>query len=89
MPYILAERRNKFSPVLDELLSKLYDSSEEELGGDLNYCIYYLCKRLVEDKTRYVRMNTIAGALSNCQDELYRRVFASYEDKKIEENGDV
>lgn len=58
--------------------------------GELNYAITKLIKKYLEMKGEsYQTYNDIAGALLNCYTELYRRKIAPYEDKKIEENGDV
>jgi hypothetical protein len=38
---------------------------------------------------RYARLNEVIGAIDCAKLELYRRIAAPYEDKKITENGDV
>lgn len=82
MPYIKQEDRPKFDeviPMLDTI----------DCAGDLNYVVSTLCRRYLERKGfRYANMNELVGALECTKLELYRRVAAPYEDKKIEENGD-
>lgn len=59
-------------------------------AGELNFCFITLCQRYlaITDK-RYEHFNTVLGALEAAKMEIYRRVIAAYEDKKIKENGDV
>lgn len=58
--------------------------------GELNYLVTLLClKYLNERGEKYQTYNDILGALEGCKLEMYRRRIAPYEDKKIEENGDV
>ena len=42
-----------------------------------------------DQATLYENFNAMIGALECCKQEYYRRIIAPYEDKKIEENGDV
>lgn len=77
MPYIAAEKRAyaKFSP---------------QDAGELNYAITSIINRYFNDKGRnYARINEAIGALECAKIEMYRRIAAPYEDKKIAENGDV
>ena len=80
MPYIKKEMR-------DALQSGREDP---QTAGDLNYQIteliqdYALAKGLT-----YQVINDIIGALEGAKLEFYRRVAVPYEDKKIEDNGDV
>jgi len=89
MPYILSEDRQKYNPELLKLLETLTKQDEEQLGGHLNYCISYLLTRLWENKRRYVRANTLRGAVENAMDEWYRCNIIEYEELKRHENGDV
>jgi hypothetical protein len=77
MPYIKPESRS-----LANFLPKT--------AGELNYsftktALHYIAKRGL----CYQTINDIIGALEGCKLEMYRRLVAPYEDKKIEENGDV
>lgn len=59
-------------------------------AGELNYVFTLLSIDYWENGGQnYQAFNDIMGALEGCKLELYRRRVAPYEDKKIEENGDV
>lgn len=59
-------------------------------AGELNFLFTTLIIEYLEKKGEsYQTYNDIVGALEGCKLELYRRKIAPYEDKKIEENGDV
>lgn len=87
MPYITNERR-----------LKIYDQDQGQVNlkeiknaGELNYALtvlvhYHLLKN---SEGRYQNMNDIMGALEGAKHEFYRRVVVPYEDKKIQEMGDV
>ncbi len=86
MPYIKEEKREKF----DEGLALIEESLDVEyFEGELNYIVTYLCKYLYEAYPDYQRINALIGALECAKLELYRRVAVPYEDKKMQENGDV
>lgn len=89
MPYILPDDRQKYFEPLEDLLDEFAKLGDDDLGGHLNYCISYLMTRLWEDKNRYVRANTIRGAVENALDEWYRFNIVPYEERKRKENGDV
>lgn len=89
MPYISQTDRKKYALNLEDLFCELAKQGEEDLGGHLNYCVSYLMNRLFEDKERYVRVNTIRGAIENAMTEFYRCQVTEYEDKKRRENGEV
>ena len=40
-------------------------------------------------QTSYSKIAMVTGVLENVKQEFYRRIAASYEDKKIVENGDI
>lgn len=83
MPYIKKERR-------DELHCLTTDVWNIETKGELNYVITNLITSFLEKHgTSYSTINDIVGALDCAKSEFYRRVAVPYEDKKIEENGDV
>jgi hypothetical protein len=79
MPYI--KRKDK------------YRAGEGEVpisAGELNYALTRLIINYLTDKGKsYQTINDCIGALEGCKLEFYRRVVVPYEDKKIEENGDV
>lgn len=58
--------------------------------GELNYCITEMIKQYVKDHgLSYRVLNDVVGALESSKLEFYRRVVVPYENKKIEQNGDV
>lgn len=59
-------------------------------AGQLNYQVTSLVLAyLKENGTSYGTINAAIGVLECAKLELYRRIAAPYEDKKIAENGDV
>jgi len=44
---------------------------------------------LINNEIKYKTFESIIGMLESAKLEFYRRLMASYEDKKKEENGDV
>ncbi len=80
MPYIDREARER-----------LASGSAPANAGELNYAI----TRIVDDYLaragglRYAHINEAIGALECAKLELYRRLAAPYEDRKIAEAGDV
>lgn len=84
MPYILKEHR----PIFDEITNEL--QTEMPNPGDLNYVITKILQIYAKEHgIKYATLNEIIGVLECCKQELYRKLVAPYEDKKIEENGDV
>ena len=78
MPYIKREAQW-------ELLNRA-----PETAGELNFLFTIQAKEYIKVKGEsYQTYNDIIGALEGCKMELYRRLVAAYEDKKIVENGDV
>lgn len=76
---------------------KQYEREELDLepfgamnAGQLNYVFTTMAHEYLHlNGESYQSYNDIIGALEGCKLELYRRKVAPYEDKKIEENGDV
>lgn len=84
MPYIENSDKEKFEPELVKVAESI------ETAGEMNYVITMLVRNYIERKGLcYQTLNDAIGALEGCKFELYRRVLAPYEDRKIEENGDV
>lgn len=80
MPYITPEQRKKLDPIIDKLPA-LDD-------GELNYTVTRICHRfIITCGLRYATLVRVVGGLICVVLELYRRVAARYEDKKIKENG--
>lgn len=80
MPYIKEEDRDPLC----------YQDRHPETAGELNYYFTMAARLYLLNKGEsYQTYNDIIGALEGCKMELYRRKISPYEDKKIEENGDV
>lgn len=84
MPYIDKQHREDLDKSIDSLIAAcgILDA------GKLNYCISRLCLGVI-DKVAYSKIALITGVLENVKQEFYRRLATAYEDKKIEENGDL
>lgn len=90
MPYIKQETRDELDKIIRDLVLKIDDVSYRHnttASGILNYCIFKICELSHEEK--YADYNAMIGMMECCKLELYRRLLAPYEDKKIKENGDV
>lgn len=87
MPYIKKEMREDWDKIVEEVVAKLNKTDEEHKEGSLNYFITKILKKAY--KPSYFAYNRIMGLLECIKQEFYRRDIASYEDKKIKENGDV
>lgn len=84
MPYIPEYRiRIELDAISTELIRVL---KREEITGNLNYFIFRTIKHLCKKYANYAHFE---GDLLQALHEAYRRFEAPYEDKKIEENGDV
>jgi hypothetical protein len=81
MPYIDQEKRDTF----------LQGNGVMNVAGHLNFVLTKVCLEYIENNNgpSYKNYNDVIGALECCKLEMYRRAVAPYEDKKIEENGDV
>jgi len=84
MPYIDQKGRQIIDPMLKGV-------RVEEMGaGELNYTITSLCHRWIVCKgLKYINLAAVFGVLITALLELYRRIATPYEDKKIQENGEV
>lgn len=87
VPYI--KRKERFDVKIDAPLS-FYGDGFGPKPGNLNYLftlsiLAYLCT----NGHTYQTMNDIIGALEGAKQEFYRRIVIPYEEKKIQENGDV
>jgi hypothetical protein len=80
MPYIDAKAR-----------VRLAEGGRPQTPGELNYAITRLVDEYLIDKgpMRYAHVNEVIGAMECAKLELYRRIAAPYEDRKIAEMGDV
>jgi len=82
MPYVKQERRSDLNKVVVSM-----SEASVKADGDLNYILYRFCKYHVTPS--YNSYKNFLGELKEAAEEIRRRLLAPYEDKKIEENGDV
>jgi len=83
MPYIGRKER----AVVDDLPVRVAGTGAD--AGQLTYIIYRVCLNYLGQTFRFLNVCTAIGALVCATLELYRRKAGPYEDKKIQENGDV
>ena len=84
MPYISKYVREAIDPHIDPL------SENIRTVGDLNYVITRLAMQYLQGVgISYGNIAGVIGTIRLTADELIRRVVNPYEDKKINENGDV
>jgi len=83
MPYIKQTWRKSMDGFL-----KAFESYLElrDFTGRLNYFLFKLAKHNIHC---YSDAQKFIGELECTKQEIYRRIIAPYEDKKIKENGDV
>ena len=80
MPYIDKRRREELSTSLPTPTT----------AGELNYLVCKLAIQYLDTtKRNYQSYNDVIGVLECAKQEIYRRLVGPYENKKIEENGDV
>jgi hypothetical protein len=91
MPYIPSEDRGQYEQAIGDVVAKLSALDDDAAKGHLNYIIYSVIKRYLDEKgMRYSRaQDFIGGVLTCCQLECYRRLLGPYEDEAIAKNGDV
>jgi hypothetical protein len=88
MPYIKKQARPEFDPMIERLAKDLQDAGNSV--GNLNYVISRLmCLRVFGEGLSYDVLSETHAAAADAADEFKRRIFAPYEDKKCDENGDV
>lgn len=80
MPYIKQSDRKRFE----------LNIHPPRNPGELNFVITKVITEYLKYKgISYSTFNDIIGVLSCAKMEIYRRLVSDYEDKKIEENGEV
>lgn len=88
MPYIKKTHRSKFDDLVKVIVHDLNETGEYD--GNLNYIVSTIIDGVLRERGKnYHELNKIVGVLECIKQELYRRVVSPYEDRKIEENGDV
>jgi len=65
------------------IIVRLMIDSDVKADGDLNYVLFKFCKYHISARKNFCRM------LRKFAREVEEELLAPYEDKKIEENGDV
>lgn len=89
MPYILQDRRDDFTELMDTFRRLTNEDSAFE-PGDLNYIFTKFIHIVIAAREKnYAFLNALIGVLECCKLELYRGVIADYENQKIKENGGV
>lgn len=97
MPYIKKSDRGKICDYMDIsdngaifIGEKIIRYKKISTAGELQYAMAVMFKSYMERKgLSYQNCNDIMGALAGAQQEFYRRTVVPYEDKKIEDNGDI
>ena len=91
MPYIKPEKREVYDELVESLGFEVGTDYERDVAGLCNYIITTFLLRVYDQKESlsYRDYNEIIGLLECAKLEFYRRQVSQYEDKKIEENGDV
>lgn len=87
MPYIGQPRRIDFDAIVSLIMSA---TDGDPFDGRLNYILFKLVKEHIKKYGEsYATYQMIIGELENAKLEIWRRMIAKYEDKKIKDNGDV
>ena len=60
-----------------------------ENAGELNYTITRIIDQYLGESLSYSTLNEVVGVLECAKLELYRRLAAPYEDRKLALNGDA
>lgn len=90
MPYIKQYERGQYDRLIQEVVDALTRSGGVKPNvGHINYVLSSILWKMFDLNPRYETANDLAGVLTCVQAEFQRRKVAPYEDKKIEENGDI
>lgn len=84
MPYIEQYDRDEMQDAYETLKKQI--RARGSITGILNYVLFKLAKDYC---TCYSDYRDFIGELEAAKLEIYRRLAAKHEDKKIKENGDV
>lgn len=81
-------------PYIDQASrQELWHGRLAQTPGELNFVIAEICNAYLDMKcagaNNYSEFNEVIGVLECQKLELYRRLVAPYEDKKLEQSGDV
>jgi hypothetical protein len=69
-------------------LDKLNNQDILDSAGVVNYCITRIVNKMMGEIS-YPKIAVMTGVLENIKQEFYRRAAAPYEDRKINQNGDI
>lgn len=97
MPYIKQKQRMFLDEQIDSLVDAVVMESKDtmEAAGLTNYALTTTMVKIMNavapkiGQPNYATHALFAGVLAHMQQEIYRRLTAIYEDKKIQENTDV
>jgi len=98
MPYIKQEFRDFLESSLEELIRNIEflistrDSGNKLKSGVITYVVYRLINDLYNKNCGQISYDVLSDAIKvlECTKlEFYRRIIASYETTKQEENGDI
>lgn len=92
MPYVQHLWRLRYQKDLEKVISKLVEDTfgGRENNGVVVYIIYSIIKKIYgRDASNFEVKSNALKVLRATELEFYRRVMAPYEDKKIQENGDI
>lgn len=96
MPYIKIEEREELDSYIKELVNAIkYTKTNLNNPNDFkNHLgrINYVFSRILSGVMGDINYSNIAmatGVIENIKQEFYRRAASTYEDKKIQENGDI
>lgn len=77
-------------PYISKSEQRKVNEGSIKTAGQFNYALNQLIAQYFEqNKINYQTCNDIVGGMECAKMELYRRLIAPYEDKKILMNGDV
>jgi len=94
MPYIKKDLRRNIDEAIASLSANIVNNADESsIEGVMNYTITSLLDNIVygsgEKKWRYKFINRVIGVLECIKLEFYRQLAGPYENKAIEENGNL
>jgi len=94
MPYINQKQRKGIKELTDEIIKELEARvatgwySQKDVCGNITFVIFKIIKHFYKDGKWYEKKDA-EKACKSALDEFNRRFLYPYEDRKIEENGDV
>jgi hypothetical protein len=96
MPYIDEEERKELDFAIDIMVDNILDNKTglnnpndfSNFLGRINYCFSRIIMGVMKNIS-YKNIAMATGVLENIKQELYRRIAAPYEDRKVLENGDI